>query len=102
MNEFERVQLHPHLHGLVAVYGDFFHVIFRGAIYSLLQDFAFTALEISTVAEQNKVTITASRRNVLRDIEKTDTWLILAIGGVSGIAFFLRYISVKSHPDIQC
>ena len=88
MNEFERVRLHPHLHGLVAVYGDFSHVIFRGAIYSLLQDFAFTALEISTVAEQNKVTITASRRNVLRDIEKTDTWLILAIGGVSGIAFF--------------
>ena len=31
MNEFERVQLHPHLHGLVAVYGDFFHVIFRAA-----------------------------------------------------------------------
>jgi hypothetical protein len=61
MNEFERVRLHPHLHGLVAVYGDFFHVIFRDTIYSLLQDFAFTALEISTVAEQNKVTITASR-----------------------------------------
>ena len=23
MNEFERVRLHPHWHGLVAVYGDF-------------------------------------------------------------------------------
>ena len=34
MNEFERVQLHPHWHGLVAVYGDFFHIIFRGTIYS--------------------------------------------------------------------
>ena len=24
MNEFGRVRLHPHWHGLVAVYGDFF------------------------------------------------------------------------------
>ena len=108
MNEFERVRLHPHLHGLVAVYGDFSHVIFRGAIYSLLQDFAFTALEISTVAEQNKVTITASRRNVLCDIEKTDTRLILAIGGVSVKADFnieyqdgsLRKCTIKNAiPD---
>ena len=30
MNEFGRVRLHPHWHGLVAVYGDFFHIIFRG------------------------------------------------------------------------
>ena len=60
MNEFERVRLHPHLHGLVAVYGDFFHVIFRNAIYSLLQDFTFTDLEISTVTEQNKITFEAT------------------------------------------
>lgn len=78
MNEFERVQLHPHLHGLVAVCGDFFHVIFRNAIYSLLQDFAFTALEISTVTEQNKITFEASQRKISREIEYLHPWLILA------------------------
>ena len=88
MNEFERVRLHPHWHSLVAVYGDFFHIIFRDAIYSLLQDFAFIDLEISTVTEQNKITFEASQRKFFRDIEKTDTWLILAIGGVSVKADF--------------
>lgn len=81
MNEFERVRLHPHWHGLVAAYGDFFRIIFRGTIYSLLEDFTFTDLEISTVTEQNKITFEASQRKFFRDIEKTDTWLILAIGG---------------------
>ena len=78
MNEFECVRLHPHLHGLVAVCGDFFHVIFRNAIYSLLQDFAFTALEISTVTEQNKITFEASQRKFFREIEYPHPWLILA------------------------
>ena len=72
MNEFERVRLHPHWHSLVAVYGDFFHIIFRGTIYSLLQDFVFTDLEISTVTEQNKITFEASQRKFFRDIEKTE------------------------------
>ena len=56
----------------MAVYGDFFHVIFRDAIYSLLQDFAFIDLEISTVTEQNKITFEASQRKFFRDIEKTE------------------------------
>ena len=108
MNEFERVRLHPHLHGLVAVNGDFFHIIFRGTIYSLLEDFAFTDLEISMVTEQNKVTFEASQRKFFRDIEYPHPWLILAIGGVSVKADFnieyqdgsLRKCTVKNAiPD---
>ena len=30
MNELERVRLHPHWHGLVAVYGDFFSMLYSG------------------------------------------------------------------------
>ena len=54
MNEFERVQLHPHLHGLVDVYGDFFHVIFRGTIYSLLQDAVSIIITANTLAKAKR------------------------------------------------
>ena len=90
----------------MAVYGDFFHVIFRDAIYSLLQDFAFTALEINTVAEQNKVTITASRRNVLREIEYPHPWLILARSELEPVCRWDKldrlewHVILLTHPQL--
>ena len=47
MNEFERVRLHPHWHGLAAVYGDFFHIIFRGTIYSTPSELHLISKEFS-------------------------------------------------------
>ena len=95
MNEFKRVRLHPHLHGLVAVYGDFFHVIFRDAIYSLLQDFAFIDLEISTVTEQNKITFEASQRKFFRDIEKTELEPVCRWGKLDRLAW---HVLLLTHP----